>query len=198
MIKRMSEAMGAALVHRKILFMWKKSVACLPDIYKALKLFWLSNWVSIARVVARFPQDSLLWPSATAAYLETPFVLASPTSPSYAGALPQELGHLFCSRNLRLSSGIMIAFGSDCQMTGRGHYFDSNLNSAAWPMGFRAGPGWRRGTSSPTQEEQVKEPPKTGIQEIWNIWDCLAIQILEQHTGLKFSCLSMLGSLRLG
>ena len=41
--------------------------------------------------------------------------LASPTRPSCAGARPQELGHWFCSQNLRLSSG--IAFGGDCQMT---------------------------------------------------------------------------------
>ena len=34
------------------------------------------------------------------------FVLASPTCPSLAGALPQELGHWFCRQNFRLSSGI--------------------------------------------------------------------------------------------
>ena len=39
---------------------------------------------------------------------------------------PQELGHWFCSQNLRLSSG--IAFESDCQMTGRGSNLDSNSN----------------------------------------------------------------------
>ena len=36
------------------------------------------------------------------------FVLAPPTHPSCAGALPQELGHWFCSQNLRLSSGIAL------------------------------------------------------------------------------------------
>ena len=56
------------------------------------------------------------------------FVHASLTSPSCAGALPQELGIWFCSQNLRLSSG--IAFGSNCQMIGRGLNLDSNLNSA--------------------------------------------------------------------
>ena len=64
-----------------------------------------------------------------------PVLLAHPTSPTCAGALPQELGHLFCSRILLLSSG--VAFGSDCQMTCRGLNLDSNLNSAAWPMGCR-------------------------------------------------------------
>ena len=45
------------------------------------------------------------------------FVLARPTRPTCAGALPQVLGHWFCSQIL-LSS--RIAFGSDCQMTGTG------------------------------------------------------------------------------
>ena len=45
-------------------------------------------------------------------------VLASPTCPSCAGALPQELSRWFCSRNLRLSS--RIAFASNCQMACRG------------------------------------------------------------------------------
>ena len=45
----------------------KKSDSSLPDINKALKPCWLSNWVSIARVVARFSQASLSRPAATAA-----------------------------------------------------------------------------------------------------------------------------------
>ena len=45
----------------------KKSDSLRPDIYKALKPFWLSNWVSIARVVAHFPQASWSRPAATAA-----------------------------------------------------------------------------------------------------------------------------------
>ena len=47
----------------------------------------------------------------------------------------QELIHWFCSRILRLSSG--IAFGSDCQMTSRGLNLDSILHSAAWPTGCK-------------------------------------------------------------
>ena len=42
------------------------------------------------------------------------FVLASPTSPSCAGAWPQEFGHWFCSQKPG------IAFGSEWEMTGRG------------------------------------------------------------------------------
>ena len=75
MIARLSEVMGAALVGSnvwpiplKISFHMKKGVTLLqPDIYKALKPFWLLNWVSIARVVAPFPQASLLLPAETAA-----------------------------------------------------------------------------------------------------------------------------------
>ena len=59
------------------------------------------------------------------------FVLARLTSPSCAGALPQELCHWFCSQSLLLSSG--ISFGIDCQMICRGSNLESNLNSAAWP-----------------------------------------------------------------
>ena len=110
----------------------KKSDSSWPDTYKSLKPCWLSNWVSIARVVARFPQASRLLPAATASNSETPCVCARPSNrPSCAGARPQELGRWFCPLNLRLSSG--TAFGSDCQMTGRGSNLDSNLNSAAWP-----------------------------------------------------------------
>ena len=46
------------------------------------------------------------------------FVLARQTRLSFAGALPKELCHWFCSQNLRLSS--RIAFGCEFQMTCRG------------------------------------------------------------------------------
>ena len=66
MTARLSKAMGKALVGNnfwpiplKILFYMKKSDLSLPYIYKAIKPFWLWNWVSIARVVACFPQASL-------------------------------------------------------------------------------------------------------------------------------------------
>ena len=62
-------------------------------------------------------------------------MLARLTRPNCARARPQELGHWFCSQNSRMSLG--IAFGSDCQIIGRGSNLDSNVNSAAWPMGCR-------------------------------------------------------------
>ena len=82
MIERFSEAMGAALVSNTILFHMKgKSDSSRPEIYKALKPYWLLNWVSITRVVACFPQASLLQPAATAADSETPCVCARPSNP---------------------------------------------------------------------------------------------------------------------
>ena len=42
----------ACALHRKFHLSLKKSDLSRPNIYKALKYFWLSNWVSIARVVA--------------------------------------------------------------------------------------------------------------------------------------------------
>ena len=59
----------------------KKSDSSLPDIYKALIPFWLLNWVSITRVVARFPQASLSRPAATVANSETPYVCYCPSDP---------------------------------------------------------------------------------------------------------------------
>ena len=93
----------------------------LPKI--CIKTFWLSKWVSIAIVVARFPQASLSLPTVTVTYSEFSrkhpvFVLARQTRLSFAGALPKELCHWFCSQNLRLSS--RIAFGCEFQMTCRG------------------------------------------------------------------------------
>ena len=122
-IERLSETMSAALVGNnfspitsKISSHTKKR----PDICKASKTFWLLNWFSIATVVA--PQASRRRPAATAAAVPPTqkrrvFVLASPTRPRCAWARPQELGHGFCSQNLRLSFG--TAFESDCQITGR-------------------------------------------------------------------------------
>ena len=61
----------------KFHFKWeKKSDLWLPDIYKALRHFWLLNWVSIARVAAHFPQASRSLPVATASNLVTPCVCA--------------------------------------------------------------------------------------------------------------------------
>ena len=57
------------------------SDSSLLAIYKALKRFWLFNWLSITRAVAMFPQASQLWPAATAANSETPCVCARPCNP---------------------------------------------------------------------------------------------------------------------
>ena len=109
-IKRWGEAMGAALVGSnfspipsKISFHMKiKSDSLQPEIYKALKPCWFLNWVSVAKVVARFPQASRLLPAATAlAQSRQPtrkrlvFVLACRTSARRAGELLQELSFDF-------------------------------------------------------------------------------------------------------
>ena len=89
LIERLSEEMGAALVGNNFspipskfsFHMEKKSDSSRPEIYKALKPCWLLNWVSIARVVACFPQASRSRPAATAADSETPCVCARPSDP---------------------------------------------------------------------------------------------------------------------
>ena len=98
--------------------MKKESDKSLPKIYNASKPFWQSQRGSIfsssAPVVAAADLESFqvlesyLWKT----YV---FVLAYPTSLSFARALPQELSHWFCSQILHLSSG--MAFGNDCPMT---------------------------------------------------------------------------------
>ena len=95
----------SCLFHWKFHFTWKKSDLLLPDIYKTLNPFWISNWVSITRVVAHFPQVSLLLPAETAKTWKHPvfdLTSACSTSPSCAGALPQELGHWFLELGLKL------------------------------------------------------------------------------------------------
>ena len=95
--------------HRKFHFIWKNGDSSRSEIYRAINLFWPSNWVNIARVIARFlmracrgPQR--LQPTQNSAV----FVLARPTRPSCAGARPQEHCHWFCSQNRRFSSGIVL------------------------------------------------------------------------------------------
>ena len=68
--------------HRKFHFTLKKSDSSRPEIYKSLNSFWLSNWVSITRVVARFPQASRWRPTAIAADSEKPCVCARPSDQS--------------------------------------------------------------------------------------------------------------------
>ena len=142
MFERLSEAMGAAWstttsrqFHQKFHFTWKKRPGPAarvtphgPKFTKhqfAIKTFFLNLELSQHHKCGRTFSSSE--PVAAAAE----FVPARPTSPSCAGARPQELGHWFCSQNLRLSSETLAAFGSDCQMTGRGSNLDSNSSSAA-------------------------------------------------------------------
>ena len=73
MIERLSEAMDAALVCNnfspippKFSFHMKKWLVAAWYL-QSVKPIWLSNWVSIARVAARFHQASLSRPAATAA-----------------------------------------------------------------------------------------------------------------------------------
>ena len=110
----------------------KKSDSSRPEIYKALKPYWLLNWVSIARVVACFPQASRSRPAATAADSETPCVCARPSDPRKQSRRAAPRAWL-----LILPSKPSITFWNslrrDCQMTCRGSNLDSNLNCAAWP-----------------------------------------------------------------
>ena len=88
MIEKLSETIRAALVSNK--FSWTpsklyftrgKNSSSRPKIYKALKHFWLLNWVSITRVVGRSPQASRYRPAVTVADSENAmFVLARPRS----------------------------------------------------------------------------------------------------------------------
>ena len=113
------------IFHRNFHFTWKKkSDSSRPKNYKALKPCWLLNWVSIARVVACFPQATSSLPTATAADSETPCVCARPSDPRKQSrrAAPR-------AWQLILPSKPLIAFWNslwrDCQMTGRGSKLDS-------------------------------------------------------------------------
>ena len=121
--------------HRKFHFAWKQNCSLRPEIYKSTKPCWLLNWVRIARAVACFHQASLSLPAATFLCLSSPIWPAQAVPERGPKSSANDDGHWFCRQNLQLSSG--IAFGSDCQMIGRGSNLDSNLNSAAWPTGCR-------------------------------------------------------------
>ena len=106
----------------------------LPEIYKALKSCWLLKWVSIARVVACFPQTSLSRPAATVADSETPCVCARPSDPrkQFRRAAPRAWPLILPSKP---SITFWNSLRKDRQMTGRGSNLDSNLtvNSDSWP-----------------------------------------------------------------
>ena len=111
--------------------MVKKSDLSRPVIYKALKPGWLLKWVSIARVVACFPQASPSQP-ATVAELETPCVCARPSNQRKQSrrAAPRAWQLILPSKP---SITVWNNVQRDCQMTGWGSNLDSNLNSAAQP-----------------------------------------------------------------
>ena len=89
--RKIERSYGRCLVRQQLLAAWdsmeisfhmkKKSDSLQPKIYKTLKLCWLLNWVSIARVVACFPQASWSLPATTATHLETPCVCAFLSDP---------------------------------------------------------------------------------------------------------------------
>ena len=120
---------------RGCLFFWKlKRVAHFEfRIYLWNLNPWLSTWVSDAKVAARFADAIPSQYAESAANSKTPCVCACPNviSQSCAWALPQELGHWFCSQYLWLLSGTV--YESYCQTTGSSSNLDSNLNFAAWP-----------------------------------------------------------------
>ena len=71
-------------------------------------MIWLSNWVSIARVVACFFKRAgrgQQWLQPTPSRKRPVFVLAGPTRPISAVEQPQELGRWYCPLNLQFRSG---------------------------------------------------------------------------------------------
>ena len=78
--------MGAALVSNNFspilskfsLHMKKKKWLITARNLQSIKIFLLLNWVSMARLVACFPQASLSRPAATAANSETPCICVRP------------------------------------------------------------------------------------------------------------------------
>ena len=108
----------------------KKSDSSRPAIYKALNPFWLSNWVSIARVVACFsqasPQRQRLLP-----IFETNCVFCSPVQP--AQAVPERGAKRSA---IDLQSKPSIVFGNSI-LERLGLELGLKLNSAAWPTGCK-------------------------------------------------------------
>ena len=97
-------------------------------------------------------------------------LLASPSRPSCVRDRPQELSHWLWSQNLpfKLSSGIAYRSLSDCQMTGRGSNFDSNLNYAAWPTSCKD-------FICSEFESKIDRNPRTNcvdFESFWVRWKC--------------------------
>ena len=114
--------------------MKKKSDSLRPEIYKALKPYWLLNWVSVARVVAclRFSSSKPVAASSDFCELGNALCLCSPVLPAQAEpeSVPKSLA-------VDLPSKPSITFWNsllrDCQIIGRGSKLGSNSNSSAWP-----------------------------------------------------------------
>ena len=121
-IERLSEVMGAALVSY-LSPIEPNSIENFISHEKKKKLL-------VAARNLQFTNHQILFDSRTESVCSR-----RPTPTNCTGAGPQELGHLFCSQNFRLPSG--LDFGSDYQMIGWGSNLDSNLNSAAWPTGWK-------------------------------------------------------------
>ena len=125
----------------KISSQFKKKWLVAAQYLQSIKIFLtleLSQYCkSGSSAVARFPQSKHVAASSNCRRLGNVLcVCARPSDqPKLAGARPKELDHWFCSQDLRLSS--WIAFASDCQMTCRYSNLDSNVNSAAWPKGWK-------------------------------------------------------------
>ena len=66
------------LVH----FAWKRSVLSLPESYNAQKPFWLSNWVRISSVVARFSSSKPVSAQSDCSWLRNAMCLCFPIWPA--------------------------------------------------------------------------------------------------------------------
>ena len=136
----MIERLGAALIGNnisrtpsKISFYMRKKIRCHCRIFlQSIKTF-LTLEVSIARVVALFPQGSRSRPAASASGCRRlgnagALCLCSPVRarPPRAQLLNLQ------SRPSIISCNSLREWSSDCQMTRRSSNLDSNLDSAAW------------------------------------------------------------------
>ena len=132
------------------------------------KPFWILNWVSIARVVACFPQASSelqagCCPQRLQQTRKHPvFVLASQTLPSRAWELPQELGSWLCPLNLLLPAFREIA---------------------RWPAGDQT---WTQTWTLPPNQrvEKVWSPPKSQ-HKLCGVWILLSLLLVPNWSQVK-------------
>ena len=125
-------------IHQNFIFTWKIISLSLLKFSKALKPFWLWNWVSLARVAALLPITA----QSNCCRIGNNLCLWLAVRPAkavleWAPVRPKQLNHWFCTQNLRLTKFNLpfeTVLGSDGQMTGKDCQWnlDSNLNSATW------------------------------------------------------------------